>query len=151
MTKKYVLPSGAELVMDYSAVSPVKNVFTISIGFTLNGVFFGTMKACYGTKASLRNSPYCFEIEEALKCTDKLCVRENERVTIITDLKIEQFFVFEKKTCYIFHNLFRFLRDIGCSSLFELYANMELTEMSNEETESIHWQLMLGLDSYVVF
>ena len=149
MIKSYILPSGAELLLNHKITSPANGVRKISTEFRLNDEYFGSMTAYNGTVADLKKVK-CFELEMFLKRSDTFYCRSDEKFTAITDVKIERHFIFERQTYYIFDKLFRYIYDTGFSSQWEAYLNLLLIDddIVDDEIESIHRTLMLGLHCY---
>lgn len=152
MTKNYVLPSGTELVLNHNISKPVLDVWKIKTEISLNGETLGTMTAYNGAVPALRRITDCFELNVFFNWVNKIYFKPYDKFTVITDVKIERDFAFERPTYFIFNKLFDYISDIGINAEKQVYANIVLinSDILDEAVEDIHRKLTMGLDAYVV-
>ena len=152
MTKNYTLPSGAELVLNHNISKPVLDVWQIKTEILLNGETLGTMTAYNGAVPALRRITDCFELNVFFNWVNKIYFKPYDKFTIITDVKIERDFAFERPTYFIFNKLFDYISDIGINAEKQVYANIVLieSEFVDEAVENIHQKLTMGLLAHVI-
>ena len=83
---------------------------------------------------------------------NKIYFKPYDKFTIITDVKIERDFAFERPTYFIFNKLFDYISDIGINAEKQVYANIVLieSEFVDEAVENIHQKLTMGLLAHVI-